>query len=168
MANQGYLRYKNRLRMRGKYSNVFGECAERIYASMEKTQKGYLAYSPNTPRDVKVWISPKIIIRIKNFFRFLLTIPYGMAEAKKPSHATVPLNSVFKRVLAYTFQGWSNSFIAKCFSDTISNYFVCLIPNNSCFIKRRCVKIFFTRAFNDLTTYIKEHVQNSCFLTKMN
>jgi hypothetical protein len=30
----------NSLRMRGKYLNVFGECAERIYASMEKTQKG--------------------------------------------------------------------------------------------------------------------------------
>jgi hypothetical protein len=40
MSNQGYLRYKNRLRMRGKYLNVLGECAERIYASMEKTQKG--------------------------------------------------------------------------------------------------------------------------------
>jgi len=40
MSNQGYLRYKNRLRMRGKYLNVFGECAESIYASMEKTQKG--------------------------------------------------------------------------------------------------------------------------------
>jgi hypothetical protein len=42
MSNQGYLRYKNRLRMRGKYLDVFGECAERIYASMEKTQKGSL------------------------------------------------------------------------------------------------------------------------------
>ncbi len=30
---------KNRLRMRGKYLKVFGECAESIYASMEKTQK---------------------------------------------------------------------------------------------------------------------------------
>jgi hypothetical protein len=40
MSNQGYLRYKNRLRMSGKYLNVFGECAESIYASMEKTQKG--------------------------------------------------------------------------------------------------------------------------------
>jgi hypothetical protein len=39
MSNQGYLRYKNRLRMRGKYLNGFGECAERIYASMEKTPK---------------------------------------------------------------------------------------------------------------------------------
>ena len=39
MSNQGYLRYKNRLRVRGKYLNGFGECAERIYASMEKTQK---------------------------------------------------------------------------------------------------------------------------------
>jgi hypothetical protein len=40
MSNQGYLRYKNRLPMRGKYLNVFGECAESIYAPMEKTQKG--------------------------------------------------------------------------------------------------------------------------------
>jgi len=39
ISNQGYLRYKNRLRMRGKYLNGFGECAERIYASMEKTPK---------------------------------------------------------------------------------------------------------------------------------
>jgi hypothetical protein len=39
LSNQGYLRYKNRLRMRGKYLKVFGECAERISASMEKTQK---------------------------------------------------------------------------------------------------------------------------------
>ncbi len=68
--------------MRGKYLCVNGEDAKRL-----------LAYSPLTPRDVKVWISPKIIIRIKNFFRFLLTIPYGMALAKKPSHATVPLMS---------------------------------------------------------------------------
>ncbi len=40
MSNQGYLRYENRLRMRGKYLNVFGKCAERIYAPMEKTEKG--------------------------------------------------------------------------------------------------------------------------------
>jgi hypothetical protein len=40
MSNQGYLQYENRLRMRGKYLNVFGECAERIYVPMEKTQKG--------------------------------------------------------------------------------------------------------------------------------
>jgi hypothetical protein len=39
MSNQGYLGYKNRLGMRGKYLNLFGECAERIYASMEETQK---------------------------------------------------------------------------------------------------------------------------------
>jgi hypothetical protein len=38
-STQGYLRYNNRLRMRGKYLKVFGECAERMYASMEKTQK---------------------------------------------------------------------------------------------------------------------------------
>ncbi len=53
MSNQGYLRYKNRLyarkvfkrirRMRGKDLCVNGEDAKSI-----------LAYSPNTPRDVKV------------------------------------------------------------------------------------------------------------------
>ncbi len=40
MANQGYCGTQNRLRMCGKYLNVFGECAEKIYAYMEKTQKG--------------------------------------------------------------------------------------------------------------------------------
>jgi hypothetical protein len=53
MANCGYLRTQNRLRIRGKYLNVFGEYAERIYAHMERL----LAYSPNTPRDIKVRIS---------------------------------------------------------------------------------------------------------------
>jgi hypothetical protein len=31
---------QNRLRMRGKYLNIFGEYAERIYAYMEITQRG--------------------------------------------------------------------------------------------------------------------------------
>jgi hypothetical protein len=53
--------------MRGKDLCVNGEDAKRL-----------LAFSPNTPRDVKVCISSKILIRIKKFFRFLLTIPYGM------------------------------------------------------------------------------------------
>jgi hypothetical protein len=43
MSNQGYLRYKNHLHMRGKDLCVNGEDAERL-----------LAYSPITPRDVKV------------------------------------------------------------------------------------------------------------------
>jgi hypothetical protein len=37
--------------MRGKYLNVFGECAERIY---EEDPERLLAYSPNMSRDVKV------------------------------------------------------------------------------------------------------------------
>jgi hypothetical protein len=49
--------------MRGKDLFVNGEDAKSI-----------LAYSPNTPRDVKVRISPKVIIRSKKFFRFLLII----------------------------------------------------------------------------------------------
>jgi hypothetical protein len=65
--------------MRGKYLNGFGECAEKDLCVNGEDAERLLAYSPNTPRDVKVCISPKIIIRIKFFFRFLLTIPYGMA-----------------------------------------------------------------------------------------
>jgi hypothetical protein len=54
MSNQGYLRYKNHLHIRGKYLNGFGECAERILCVNGEDGKSILAYSPNTPRDVKV------------------------------------------------------------------------------------------------------------------
>jgi hypothetical protein len=37
--------------MRGKYLNIFGECAERIYG---EDAERLLAYLENTPRDVKV------------------------------------------------------------------------------------------------------------------
>jgi hypothetical protein len=47
-------------------------------------------YSPNAPKDIKVCLSQLLIIRIKFFFRFFLSTLYGMDEAKKPSHATVP------------------------------------------------------------------------------
>ena len=57
MSNQGYLRYKNRLRMRGKYLKVFGECAESIYASMEKTQKALGVFSKYAKRCKSVNIS---------------------------------------------------------------------------------------------------------------
>jgi hypothetical protein len=36
--------------MRGKNLNVFGECAERIYASMEKTQKALGVFSKYAKR----------------------------------------------------------------------------------------------------------------------
>jgi hypothetical protein len=51
--------------MHGKYLNAFGEYAERIYAYMEKTQKRLLAYSPYMPRDIKVCITPLIIILLR-------------------------------------------------------------------------------------------------------
>jgi hypothetical protein len=71
MANGGYLRYtklspnrrkvfKHIRRIHGKNLCVHGEDAKRI-----------LACSPNTQRDIKVWISPKIIRRIKIVFRFI-------------------------------------------------------------------------------------------------
>jgi hypothetical protein len=50
--------------MGGKYLNIFGEYAERIYAYMEMTQKRLLTNSPNTPRAIKVCISSLIIIQI--------------------------------------------------------------------------------------------------------
>ncbi len=78
MANYGYLRYtksspitrkvfKCIRRMRGKNLCVHGEDAERI-----------LAYSPNTPKDIKVSISQLIIIQIKNLFGFFLSKLYGV------------------------------------------------------------------------------------------
>ncbi len=50
-------------RMRGKDLCANGEDEERLLVFGEYA---------------KVWISPKIIIQIKKFFRFFLTIPYGM------------------------------------------------------------------------------------------
>ncbi len=91
MSNQGYLQYtklsqnarkvfKRIRRMHGKNLCVHGEDAKIL-----------LAYSHNTPRDIKVRISQLIITRIyKNLMFFLSTLD-GMDEAKKPSHATVPL-----------------------------------------------------------------------------
>ncbi len=65
-------------RMRGKNLCVHGEDAKRL-----------LAYSPNTPKDIKVCISRLIIIQMINFSGFFLSTLYGMVWAKKPSHATV-------------------------------------------------------------------------------
>ncbi len=39
---------QNHLRIRGKYLNIFGEYAEKIYVYMEKGAKRLLAYSPKT------------------------------------------------------------------------------------------------------------------------
>jgi hypothetical protein len=94
MANWGYLRstksslnarkvLKRIRRMRGKNLCVHGE-----------DTKILLTYSPNTPKNIKVCLSRLIIIRILNCFRFFLSTSYGMDlmdQAKKPSHATVPL-----------------------------------------------------------------------------
>ena len=93
MKNWGYMRYtksspnmrkvfKRIRRVHGKNLCVHGEDAKRL-----------LAYSPNTPKDIKVCISRLIIKQILNFFRFLPYKLYGIDKAKKPSHATVPLNS---------------------------------------------------------------------------
>jgi hypothetical protein len=48
--------------MRGKYLNIFGEYAERICVNGDDAKR-LLAYSPNTPRDIKVCISWLIIIQ---------------------------------------------------------------------------------------------------------
>ena len=79
-ANWGFCGTQNHLLIGGKNLCVHGEDAKRL-----------LAYSHNTPRDIKVRISQLIIKRIKKIFRFFLSTLDGMDEAKKPSHATVPL-----------------------------------------------------------------------------
>jgi hypothetical protein len=72
MANWGDLRYtksspnmrkvfKHIRRMRGKNLCIRGEDAKIL-----------LAYSPNTPKDIKVCIYSLIIIRILKFFGFFL------------------------------------------------------------------------------------------------
>jgi hypothetical protein len=78
MSNQGYLRYtklspnarnvfKRIRRMHGKNLCVHGEDAKRL-----------LAYSHNTPRDIKVRISQLIIIRMLKIFMFFLSTLDGM------------------------------------------------------------------------------------------
>jgi hypothetical protein len=73
MANWGYLRstksspntqkvFKRIRRIRGKNLCGHGVDAKRL-----------LAYSPNTPKDIKVCLSQLIIRRIKNFLRFFLS-----------------------------------------------------------------------------------------------
>ncbi len=87
MANWGYLRYtksspntrkvfKHIRRMRGKNLCVHGEYAKRL-----------LTYSLYTPKDIKVYLSGLVIIRIL----ILLYSFYLHYMAKKPYHATVLL-----------------------------------------------------------------------------
>jgi hypothetical protein len=63
---------QNRLRIYGKYFYVFGEYAERIYAYMEN--------SPDTPRDITVYISVDNNTNFKflRFFLKFLSTLYGI------------------------------------------------------------------------------------------
>jgi hypothetical protein len=45
MSNQGYLRYKNRLRMHGKYLNVFGECGKVFMRQWRRRKKALGVFS---------------------------------------------------------------------------------------------------------------------------
>ncbi len=62
---------QNRLRIRGKYLNVLGECAERIYVYMEKTQRESWRILLIRKKDIKVCISRLIIIQILKHFWIL-------------------------------------------------------------------------------------------------
>ncbi len=59
--------FKRIRRIRGKNLCVHGKDAKRL-----------LAYSPNTPKDIKVCISQLIIIRMLKFFWMFLSTLYGM------------------------------------------------------------------------------------------
>ncbi len=78
MANWGYLRYtksspntrkvfKRIRRIRGKNLCVYGEDVKRL-----------LTYSPNTPKDIKVYLSRLIKTRVLNSFIFFLSTLYGI------------------------------------------------------------------------------------------
>jgi hypothetical protein len=64
------------------------------------------------------------------------------------------LNSVFNRVLAHTFKGWSKNFM---FRRSFYSFPLPYTVYNSCFITHICVKMFrscisfFNRAFNHFT-----------------
>jgi hypothetical protein len=63
---------QNRLQILGKYLNVFGEYAERIYAYVHgEDAKRLLSYSPNTPRDTKLSISQLTMVQHEISFRSL-------------------------------------------------------------------------------------------------
>ncbi len=73
-------------RIRGKYLSIYGEDAKRI-----------LAYSPNTPKDIKVCISRLIIIQILKNFGFFLSKLYGMDLAKKTISRYCPFKGTPQR-----------------------------------------------------------------------
>jgi hypothetical protein len=59
----------------------------------EEDAKRLLAYAPNTPRDVKLSISPLIMVN-KNFFFDPFDLCSRLVEDKKTFHATVPLKGL--------------------------------------------------------------------------
>ena len=93
MKNWGYLRYtksspntrkvfKRIRRIRRKNLCVHGEDAKRL-----------LTYSPNTPKDIKVYLSRLIIIRMLNSFKFFLSTLYGMDIKQKTISRYCPFKS---------------------------------------------------------------------------
>jgi hypothetical protein len=99
MSNQGYLRYtksspntrkvfKRSWRIRGKNLCVHGEDAKRL-----------LAYSHNTPRDIKVCISQLIIIRIQKKLGIFPSTQDGMDQAKKTFSSYCPFNAYIIRYM---------------------------------------------------------------------
>jgi hypothetical protein len=71
--------------MRGKYLNVFGECAERIYVYMEKTQKGswHILQYAKRYRSVNISVNNNTNLK-KKFICTYYTIWDGLS--KKTSH----------------------------------------------------------------------------------
>jgi hypothetical protein len=93
MSNQGYLRYtKLSLNARKAFKRIRRMHRKNLCGHGEDTKR-LLAYSHTTPRDIKVRITQLIIIRIERNCMFFPSTLDGMDLAKKPSHATVLLNS---------------------------------------------------------------------------
>jgi hypothetical protein len=117
MANWGYLRYikwspntrkvfKRFWRVRGKNLCVHGEDAKRL-----------LAYSPNTPKEIKVCISRLIIMRIKNILDSF-QIHY-MGWFKPKNHLTLlPFKGIWNIYL--WARDWTNLFSKYWMVKTLS------------------------------------------------
>ena len=78
MANWGCLRYTKSSPNTRKEIKHIRRMREKNLCLHGEDTKILLAYSPNTPKDIKVCIYSLIIIRILKFFGFFLSALYGM------------------------------------------------------------------------------------------
>jgi hypothetical protein len=82
-----------RLQIRQKCFSVHGVNTLQEYAFGEYA-KSILPYMENTPIDIKLSLSRRIFDQNQNNFRSSIPVLYMFEYAKKPFHATVPLEYI--------------------------------------------------------------------------